>query len=253
MSPELKKAIKTASSRKCQKMAAANSENLKFLLEDDLRVLTQGGTSIMTAVFGSSYPVEIEKIRSAGYIPPITPPPAGWNEFLTLVRDTHTVEARCFEGMVPADLIAWSKGKNSMFAGIVNEATRKVEEQKVAIAARLSPRFKTFEEARAALTPLVSEHVAFKKGNILVVKMKIIRILKAGQFLMTNYPAGSPKIAATVYAGVITPEYEGDRTVKANAVVEIVGELSGTYAYTSPSKAKKTAPKVTVYGIKASE
>ena len=258
LSPELKKAIKAASTRKCERVAEANQENITFLLEDDLRVMTQGGTSIMAEVFGSTMPAAIQKIRTSGYVPAASRPPAGWEDFLTVVRDTMTEESRCLDGAVPAAVLAWSQGKPSVFGDIVTRTTRQVDAMELARKAKQSQAFKSFEEAQATLAPLMGDNASFipstpeeqasLQGKVIAVKMKIVKVVRRGEFRMTNFPASSSTAASPTYDGVMAATYAGPEDFARGEVVEIIGDVTTA----GQKKSSKTALTITIYGIKAS-
>ena len=127
--------------------------------------------------------------------------------------------------------------------------------------------FTSFEEARTALAPSENGETEYSqlvsliknpmslKGQVIVVRAKIVQAIGSGQYLMTNYPSVqqmSPggDIPDSILMGFVTSIPEGNADFVDDQVVDIVAEITGTFQYTTTMQSAKTVPKLRIYGMR---
>lgn len=133
---------------------------------------------------------------------------------------------------------------------------------------REQARFGSFEEARKYLSSPLGDEAAYSlfisfvrepmslKGQVIVVRAKIVQAIDRGQFLMTNFPSvsqmfpGADMIQDGFYMGVVTPKYDGDLDFVDGQIVDIVAEVTDTTQYVTALQSKKTVARMRIYGIR---
>jgi len=124
---------------------------------------------------------------------------------------------------------------------------------------RESEEFNSFEEAQSVMAPSVKYYAGGPpflnnplsfKNKIIIVRMKIVQILTNGQFLLANYPPAEPYAEDKLFMGFISKNYKGSKEFIDDQAVDIVGEVVGTYRYTTTILSEKTIPMIKIYGIK---
>ncbi len=61
---------------------------------------------------------------------------------------------------------------------------------------------------------------------------------------------GIPGMENKMLCGYIPANYTGSREFVDDQIVEIVGEVTGTYQYTTAMMTSKTVPAIRIYGIR---
>lgn len=122
---------------------------------------------------------------------------------------------------------------------------------------RGTTRFSSFDDARAALNPeggfvgdMAIDPMALK-GRILALRLEVVQVFGNGQMLVTNPYTGVPQLDGKIYYANISGSYAGSREFVDGQQIVVVGEITGTFRYTTARSASKTVPEITVYGIRA--
>lgn len=121
---------------------------------------------------------------------------------------------------------------------------------------RATTRFTSFEDARKALAPDLGRDLVLMqdpmslKGQIIAVRLQVAQVLGGGRLLLTYRYMEIPGMDGKIFCGYIPATYEGSREFVDDQLVEIVGEVTGTYRYTTALNTTKTVPEIRIYGIR---
>jgi hypothetical protein len=259
---EREKMRQKASSQECLPIIEAKKAFISYMLEEDLEMTTRDGDSLLKTIYHARpFPSKLQKILSYKFTLTIPPKPAGWDQFLEVMKTTSTMEFTCTQVGSFADVYAWEEGKDSIFGGIVEKWLNRMDVLDRTGKARSTARFSSFEDAQRALDPVANEDMfsgltliqnpMALKGKVIMIQMRITQVLGGGKFLLTTLPTGYPEMDGKVYYGYIPQTYTGSREFVDDQMVAVVAEITGTHQYTTVLKANKTIPAMKIYGIRS--
>jgi hypothetical protein len=121
---------------------------------------------------------------------------------------------------------------------------------------RATTTFNSFEDAARMLEPdpgydvqLVMDPMALRE-KILVLRLRVLQVIGDNELLMTSV-FGEQLPGSGVFYAFLPANYAGRRDFVDGQDVAVVGEVVGTYQYAANSGARKTVPKMRVYGIRS--